>query len=159
MVLDNNMKEDTSVVKLWRFGKLLNTYKLLKFPAWIIYYYIRIIYKCYMPLEMDIGKKFQLRHNGMGCVFNSNVVIGKNVKIYPNCMLVNQSSKKYFGKERWAPKIGDNVIIGGNSTLLGGITIGDKCIIGAGSIIVNNIPSEAKVLPQKSLIIKKKDNT
>lgn len=38
-------------------------------------------------------------------------------------------------------KIGDNVFIGINSTILMGSTIGDNVIIGAGSVVTGNVPS------------------
>lgn len=39
-------------------------------------------------------------------------------------------------------KIGNNVFIGMNTTILKGITIGDNVIIGAGSIVTSDIPSD-----------------
>lgn len=38
-------------------------------------------------------------------------------------------------------KIGSNVFIGANSTVLYDVTIGDNVIIGAGSVVNKNIPS------------------
>ena len=39
------------------------------------------------------------------------------------------------------PIIGDNVVIGANSTVIGNITIGDNVIIKAGSVVTRDIPS------------------
>jgi acetyltransferase-like isoleucine patch superfamily enzyme len=39
--------------------------------------------------------------------------------------------------------LGDNIYFGKNCTILKGVTIGDNCIIGAGSLILNNIPSNS----------------
>ena len=43
-------------------------------------------------------------------------------------------------------KIGNNVWIGGNVILLGGISIGNNCVIGAGSLITKNIPDNCIVV-------------
>ena len=37
-------------------------------------------------------------------------------------------------------KIGNNVFIGANTTLLYDVSIGDNVIIGAGSVVTNDIP-------------------
>ena len=46
-------------------------------------------------------------------------------------------------------RIGKNVMIGANSTLLAGIEIGDNSIIGAGTIVSKNIPANKKVFSSK----------
>ena len=53
------------------------------------------------------------------------------------------------------PIIGDNVEIHANSSLIGGITIGDNVIIGAGSVVVKNIPSNSVVVGNPARIISK----
>lgn len=37
-------------------------------------------------------------------------------------------------------KIGRNVWIGSNSTILPGVTVGDNAVIGAGSVVTKDIP-------------------
>lgn len=39
-----------------------------------------------------------------------------------------------------APQLGNNVMIGANAVLLGGITVGDGASIGAGAIVTKDIP-------------------
>ena len=48
-------------------------------------------------------------------------------------------------------KIGDNVFIGMNSTILKGVTIGDNVVIGANSLINKDVPSNSVVVgnPQR----------
>ena len=43
-----------------------------------------------------------------------------------------------FGK---AVTIGINVWIGGNCTILPGVTIGDNSVIGAGSVVTKDVPA------------------
>jgi len=40
-------------------------------------------------------------------------------------------------------KIGNNVFVGYNATILKGVTIGDNCIIGSGSVVTRNIPGNS----------------
>jgi len=53
----------------------------------------------------------------------------------------------YFKGERWDKmariKVGNNVFIGLDASIMGGVTIGDNCIIGAGSVVTKNIPSNS----------------
>lgn len=37
--------------------------------------------------------------------------------------------------------IGNNVWIGGNTVIIGGVTIGDNTVIGAGSVVIRDIPA------------------
>lgn len=54
-------------------------------------------------------------------------------------------------------KIGNNVYIGLNSTILLGVTIGDRCIIGAGSIVTKNIPPNSVAAGVPARVIKSLD--
>ena len=101
------------------------------------------------------------------CEFGKNITIGKDVYINFGCTLLDcgqitignhtllgPNVSAYSGNhsldaaERTAdalvPKpitIGNRVWIGGGSTILSGVTIGDDSVIGAGSIVTHDIPS------------------
>ncbi|MHA1261700.1 MAG: gamma carbonic anhydrase family protein [Candidatus Freyarchaeota archaeon] len=53
-------------------------------------------------------------------------------------------------------KIGNNVIVGINSTVLDGVEIGDNCIIGAGAVVTPNtkIPPKSLVLGNPGRVVK-----
>jgi serine acetyltransferase len=51
------------------------------------------------------------------------------------------------------PRIGDGVLIGAGSTLLGNITIGDRCNIGARSMVATDIPPNCVVVGVPARII------
>ena len=55
------------------------------------------------------------------------------------------------------PKIGNNVRIGSNAVVLGGIRIGDNVNIGAGAIVVDDVPDNCTVCSPKAKIIKYHD--
>lgn len=50
-------------------------------------------------------------------------------------------------------KIGNNVFIGMNSTILKGVTIGDNVIIGAGAVVTKNVPSDCVVAGNPAKVI------
>ena len=52
-------------------------------------------------------------------------------------------------------KVGDNVWIGGNSSICQGVTIGSNSTIGAGSIVFNDIPNDVLAYGNPCKVIKK----
>lgn len=79
----------------------------------------------------DIGLK--IYHYG-SIIVNPKSRIGKNCTIHGNCCI---GSKGTFPDD--SPVIGDNVDIGQNAQILGGITIADRVKIGAGTVVTKSI--------------------
>ncbi|MCR8666358.1 serine acetyltransferase [Aestuariibaculum sp. M13] len=52
------------------------------------------------------------------------------------------------------PIIGDNVTIGANAVIIGGITIGDNVVVGAGAVVVKDVPSNSIVAGNPACIIR-----
>ena len=52
-------------------------------------------------------------------------------------------------------KIGNRVRIGAGAIILGPIQIGDDARIAAGAIVIDDVPSKASVIPEKSRIVLK----
>ncbi len=52
------------------------------------------------------------------------------------------------------PIIGDNVKLYTNSTIIGGITIGNNVIVGAGAVVVKSVPDNATVVGNPARILK-----
>ena len=103
-----------------------------------------------IPLNaFDIG--MHLPHYG-GIIVNGNVKIGKNCSIRPFSVIGNKRN----GDNNDVPTIGDNVTIGCNVSIIGGITIGSNVTIGAGSVVINNVPDNAIVVGNPARIISKK---
>ena len=88
-----------------------------------------------------IQQGFFIDH-GMGVVIGETTEIGNNVTIYQGVTLGGVSIKK--GKRH--PTIGNNVIIGAGSKILGPLEIGDNSKIGANSVVINDIPSNSTVV-------------
>jgi serine O-acetyltransferase len=68
-------------------------------------------------------------------IVNPKSRIGKNCTIHGNCCI---GSKGVFPDD--SPVIGNNVDIGQNAQILGGITIADGVRIGAGAVVTKSIP-------------------
>lgn len=100
--------------------------------------------------------KIRCNHNffkivGPVYVLNPNVILGKNVTIYPGVM--------FFGNGPIV--IGDNSKIGNNtiifSSLDGGVSIGSNTIIAADCYIIDadHITKKGQLVTQKGMVVKK----
>ncbi len=105
-------------------------------------------FRCNYGSNIEIGDNFYAGWN-LTILDSAKVHIGNNVKIGPNCNIytedfVQSTNEEAANKARALPiSIGDNVYIGGNVTILQGVSIGNNCVIGAGSIVTKNIPANS----------------
>lgn len=106
-----------------------------------------------MGTHLNYGAVFseppQLPHGLNGIIISHNAVIGKNVRIFHQVTIGE-------GKGG-APTIGDNVLIGAGSKLIGGIHIGDNVSIAAGCTIMQDVDSNSVVFPGKIIVKEKKE--
>ena len=79
-------------------------------------------------------------------IINGGVNIGENVTIFQGVTIGSVRGKG-------VPQIGNNVVIGPNSIIIGNITIGNNVMIGAGSIVTKNIPNNATIVGNPAKII------
>ena len=83
-----------------------------------------------------IGRCLFIDH-GMGIVFGETCEIGDNCTIYHGVTL--GGTGKDTGKRH--PTLGNNVLIGAGTKVLGPVFIGDNARIGAGSVVLRNLPA------------------
>ena len=78
----------------------------------------------------------------------------------PNVVITNAKYPKSPNakKELKGAYIKKRAIIGANSTLLPGITIGEQAIIGAGSVVIKDVPAKHVVAGNPAKIINKINN-
>lgn len=96
-------------------------------------------------IEIHPGAKFGRRlfiDHGMGVVIGETTEIGDDCLIYKGVVMGGTTLEK---KKRH-PTLGNRVIVGSNSTILGAITIGDGARIGSGSVVVKPVPPGATVV-------------
>lgn len=79
---------------------------------------------------------------------------GPNVSIYTACHSTNPVERN--SRREWAKpvSIGNSVWIGGDVTILPGVTIGDNCTIGAGSVVTRDIPANSVAAGNPARVIK-----
>ena len=83
-----------------------------------------------------IGRRLVIDH-GMGIVFGETTEIGDNCTIYHGVTL--GGTGKDTGKRH--PTLGNNVLIGAGTKVLGPVYIGDNVRVGAGSVVLKNLPA------------------
>ena len=88
-----------------------------------------------------IGRRFFIDH-GMGVVIGETAEIGDDVLMYQGVVLGGTSLEKH----KRHPTIGNKVVIGAASIVLGPITIGDGARVGANSVVVNSVPPGVTVV-------------
>ncbi len=103
-------------------------------------------FNCDYGYNISVGDNFYTNVNC--CILDcAKVTIGNNVWIGPNVGIYTpnhafDSVERCAGYEISLPiEIKDNVWIGGNVVIRGGVTIGENTIIGAGSVVTKDIPS------------------
>jgi putative colanic acid biosynthesis acetyltransferase WcaB len=129
-----------------------NIKKIIFIPIILIYKIITdLILKCEIPASVKIGDGLVI-HHAIGLVINSQVVIGDNVTLKHNTTIGNKEGLN--GENLGSPIIGNNVIIGPHSIIIGPIKIGDNSIIGAGSVVIRDVPSNAIVAGNPARVIK-----
>ena len=75
--------------------------------------------------------------HGMGLVIGETAELGSNVTLYQGVTL--GGTGKDTGKRH--PTLGNNVLIGAGTKVLGPVFIGDNARIGAGSVVLRNLPA------------------
>jgi len=88
-----------------------------------------------------IGEGFFIDH-GMGVVIGETSEIGDNVALYQGVTLGGTS----LLKKKRHPTLGNNVVVGAGSEIIGAITIGEGAKVGAGSVVVTPVPPHTTVV-------------
>lgn len=113
----------------------------------------------------DVGKNISC---GDRCTFNFNVTIldGAPVTFGDNCMVgpgtlisttghplsaAGRRKREAFSKP---VTFGSDVWLGGNVTVLPGVTIGDNVVVGAGAVVTRDIPSNSLAMGVPARVVR-----
>ena len=109
---------------------------------------IRVIWSAVLPYQVDIGEGTQFTYQALGVVLYKNTVIGKN------CIIRQHVTIALGDDPNGIPTIGDNVDIGANTVIWGGVMIGDNVRIGANSFVNKSIPSNCTAVGGPAIPVK-----
>jgi serine O-acetyltransferase len=88
-----------------------------------------------------IGRRLFIDH-GMGVVVGETAIIGDDVTLYHGVTLGGTS----LAKKKRHPTLGNGVVIGNTSSVLGDIVVGDNSRVGAGSVVLRDVPPNSTVV-------------
>ncbi|QHS17380.1 serine O-acetyltransferase EpsC [Halopenitus persicus] len=99
----------------------------------------------------EIGEYFFVDH-GTGVVIGETATVGEWVRLYQNVTLGALHFEEEEGEDQMLakgykrhPDIGDHVVIGAGSNVLGAVDIGDHVSIGANSWVTDDVPDDTSV--------------
>lgn len=127
-------------IAVYRFSNYLYTKKIPLIPM-ALTRLIQIIYS----IDIDYRSKIEpglIIFHGMGLTIGSGVEIGSNCVIFHGVTI----GEKFGETTKGFPKIGDNVLIGTGSVILGGIEIACNSKIGANSVVLKDFKNKDSVI-------------
>lgn len=99
----------------------------------------RIVYACDIGLGAEIPASCKFPHQGLGTVIHERAVFGDRCIVYQGVTVAQDV-------RGGVPLVGDDVMIGANSTLIGGIEVGAGSRIGAGAVVTQDVPPGTTVV-------------
>lgn len=108
------------------------------------------VFNCDNGRNIHVGKNFLANYN-VTILDIAPVKIGDYVMIGPNTLITTvnhplspQKRRQHIGQAKQVT-IGRDVWIGGNCTILPGVTIGNNVVIAAGAVVTKDVPSNCVV--------------
>lgn len=124
------------------YFRYAQTTKSKFFEFYCKYKMLRLCHKYGIEIKTQtkIGEGFLMVHP-YNITISPHAIIGRNVNVMKG-VTIGWSE----GKRTGAPKIGDCVYVGLNSTVIGGITIGDDVLIAPNTLVNIDVPSHSIVI-------------
>ena len=123
---------------------------------------------CYIeaPYHANWGGKNVYMGNHVYANFNltlvddANIYIGNDVMFAPNVVVataghpLNPTLREKGYQYNQEVRIGNNVWVGANATILPGVTIGDNTVIGAGAVVSRDLPPNVLAMGVPARVIR-----
>jgi acetyltransferase-like isoleucine patch superfamily enzyme len=132
------------VYKTVPFWKVVRNFIVIQFARYTPFLAVKNwLYKTFLRMEVGEQASFALMVM-LDVMFPEKISVGKNTVIGYNTTIL---AHEYLIKEYRLGdvKIGNEVLIGANSTILPGVVIGDGAIISAGTLVHKDVPEGAFV--------------
>lgn len=143
----------TKIMRLCKYHKSCNNkIRFILYRLLLEYYSSKFGFQ--IPYSTDIGKGLYLGHLGT-IVINYKTKIGSNVNIAQG-VTIGISNR---GVNKGVPVIGNNVWIGANSVIVGGIHVGNDVMIAPNTFVNFDVPDHSVVISQRSKIIQRENAT
>lgn len=142
-----DVKNSNSLWQIYRtvsFWKVMKNFLVIQMARYTPFLSVKNwLYRTF--LRMDVGKKTAFALMAIPDIMfpekisvGTNSIIGYNTTILAHEYLINEYR---IGKV----EIGNEVMIGANSTILPGVVIGDRAIVSAGTLVHKDVPAGAFV--------------
>lgn len=142
----------TKVLRKCAHYKGKNIFKFIIYRLLLDHYSFK--YGFQISYGTKIGNGLYLGHRGT-IIINSAAVIGNNVNIAQGVTIGIINS----GEKKGVPIIGNEVWIGANSTIVGGIKIGNDVLIAPNTFVNFDVPDHSLVINSRAYIKTKDDVT
>lgn len=113
-------------------------------------------------LQSQVSQHFQIDIHpnatlGSGIMLDhgTGIVIGETAHLGHNCSVLHHVTLGGSGKKGVDrhPKVGNGVLLGAGSSVLGNIKIGDGCQVGAGTLVIEDLPPKSVAVGVPAKII------
>ncbi len=110
--------------------------------------YIEPPFRCDYGSNVYVGKNFYANFELIALdqcpiTVGDNVFIGPRVSFYCAQHPIDAAVRISYLESGKPITVGSDVWVGGDTVILGGVTIGDNVVIGAGSVVTKDIPSNS----------------
>lgn len=116
-------------------------------PA-MIFHILRFAFKAYIPITATIGRGSFFGYGGTGVALHPGAVIGERCVIGQNCMILSRDG----GDD--VPVLGNGVLLGAGSAIVGPIIVGDNVKVGANAVVMDDVPPNSVVVGIPARVIK-----
>lgn len=115
--------------------------------------------------RMTVGRRVAI-NVGTYIDAGGGLEIGDHVMIGPNCII---STREHSIEPTGIPmcyqpvryrniEIGNDIWIGGNATIRGGVKLGEGCVVAAGAVVISDVPPNAIVGGVPAKVLRYRDN-